>query len=86
LQKLKTKQRYFVTLNPQKPIPQNHVIKEIHYTHPQYSFEAFKSQEELPALNGVQNTFFCGAYFGFGFHEDGVNSGLRVGKKFGVTL
>ncbi len=86
LQKLKTKQRYFVTLNPQKPIPKNHVIKEINYTHPQYSFEAFKSQEELPKLNGEQNTFFCGAYFGFGFHEDGVKSGLSVGKNFGVTL
>ena len=86
LQKLKTRQRYFVTLNPQKPIPRNHVIKEIHYTHPQYSFKAFQSQKELPALNGEQNTFFCGAYFGFGFHEDGVNSGLGVGKKFGVSL
>ncbi len=86
LQRLKANQRYFVTLNPQKPIPEHHVIKKIHYTHPQYSYEAFQSQEQLPTLNGEQNTFFCGAYFGFGFHEDGVKSALDVGKKFGVTL
>ena len=86
LQKLKTEQPYFVTLNPQKPIPDNYVIKEISYSHPQYSFEAFKTQKDLPLLNGEQNTFFCGAYFGFGFHEDGVKSALSVGEKFGVTL
>jgi len=86
LQRLKTQRRYFVTLNPQNPIPQPHIIKEINYTHPQYSFDAFKSQEELPTLNGENNTFFCGAYFGFGFHEDGVKSALRIGEKFGVTL
>lgn len=86
LQRLKTKQRYFVTLNPQNPLPQHHIIKEINYTHPQYSPDAFESQTQLPELNGKQNTFFSGAYFGFGFHEDGVNSALSVGKKFGVVL
>lgn len=86
LQKLKTQQPYFVTLNPKKPIPDKDVIKAIDYTHPQYSFDAFKSQKNLSKLNGEQNTFFCGAYFGFGFHEDGVNSALGVGKEFGVTL
>ncbi|WP_022667622.1 NAD(P)/FAD-dependent oxidoreductase [Desulfospira joergensenii] len=86
LQKLETQQLYFVTLNPQKPIPEAHVIEEINYTHPQYSFDAFRSQKGLPRLNGYQRTFFCGAYFGFGFHEDGVNSALAVGEKFGVTL
>ncbi|MCG8549091.1 MAG: NADP transhydrogenase subunit alpha, partial [Desulfobacterales bacterium] len=68
------------------PIPDAHIIKELNYTHPQYSFNAFKSQKKLPALNGKNNTFFCGAYFGFGFHEDGVKSALGVGEKFGVRL
>lgn len=86
LQKLETQQPYFVTLNPQKPIPDAHVIKEINYTHPQYSFDAFHSQKNLPILNGEQNTFFCGAYFGFGFHEDGVKAALGVADKFGVDL
>lgn len=86
LQRLNTQKRYFVTLNPQHPIPENHIIKKINYTHPQYSFEAFQSQNELAALNGEQNTFFCGAYFGYGFHEDGVRSALQVAEKFGETL
>ena len=86
LQKLNTQNSYFVTLNPQKLIPHAHVIKEIDYTHPQYSFDAFNSQKDLPSLNDNQNTFFCGSYFGYGFHEDGVNSALAVGKKFGVSL
>ena len=86
LQKLDTQNSYFVTLNPQRSIPQAHIIKQMNYTHPQYSFEAFNSQKDLPSLNENQNTFFCGSYFGYGFHEDGVNSALAVGKKFGVSL
>ena len=86
LQKLDTKHPYFVTLNPPAPIPEAHVIAEIDYTHPQYSFDTFESQERLPGLNGEHNTFYCGSYFGYGFHEDGVKSALSVGEKFGVTL
>ena len=84
LQKLETRHRYFVTLNPQTPIPESCIVREMAYTHPQYSFEAFRSQKELPGLNGRQNTFFCGAYFGYGFHEDGVRSALGVAEHFGV--
>ena len=86
LQKLDTVNSYFVTLNPQDPIRSVHLIKEITYTHPQYSFQAFESQKGLAALNGHQNTFFCGSYFGYGFHEDGVKSALEVAKKFGIGL
>ena len=86
LQKLETRIPYFVTLNPHEPIPDDHVIKEIDYTHPQYSFDAFISQKALCELNENQNTFFCGSYFGYGFHEDGVNSALQVADKFGVAL
>ena len=86
LQKLHTSKPYFVTLNPISPIPDKYVIKEIDYTHPQYSFEAFASQKDLAMLNGEQNTFFCGSYFGYGFHEDGARSAVEVGKKFGIEL
>ena len=86
LQKLHTSKPYFVTLNPVSPIPDKYVIKEIDYTHPQYSFEAFASQKDLAMLNGEQNTFFCGSYFGYGFHEDGARSAVEVGKKFGIEL
>ena len=86
LQKLETSRPYFVTLNPARPIPKEHIVRELVYTHPQFSFEAFASQPELKSLNGKQHTFFCGAYFGYGFHEDGVNSALDVAGAFGVSL
>ncbi len=86
LQRLDTRNSYFVTLNPQRSIPKAHIVKEMEYTHPQYSFDAFNLQQHLPSLNENQNTFFCGSYFGYGFHEDGLNSALAVGKKFGVSL
>jgi predicted NAD/FAD-binding protein len=86
LQKLDTQRSYFVTLNPREPIPDDHVIKEMDYTHPQYSFAAFNSQKDLPGLNENQHTFFCGSYFGYGFHEDGVRSAVQVAEKFGVAL
>ncbi|MEH0019383.1 MAG: FAD-dependent oxidoreductase [Desulfobacter sp.] len=86
LQRLNTRQKYFVTLNPTAPISEPHVVKTMEYTHPQYSFDAFNSQKHLPGLNNNTQTFFCGSYFGYGFHEDGVNSALAVGEKFGVGL
>lgn len=86
LQNLRADQNYFITLNPRKPLKPDHIIKEMTYTHPQYSFKAFESQKALPGLNGRRNTFFCGAYFGYGFHEDGVKSALGAAEQFGVAL
>lgn len=86
LQNLKTNRRYLVTLNPSQPINPDQVVCKIDYLHPQYSFDAFATQGELGQINGQQNTYFCGSYFGYGFHEDGVNSALSVAKKFGFSL
>ncbi len=86
LQGLETSTPYFVTLNPAHPISKGHVIKELNYTHPEYSFETLGTQKELPSLNGYRNTFFCGSYFSYGFHEDGVKSALAVGSHFGEGL
>ena len=86
LQGLQTKNRYFVTLNRTKSIPSEHIIREINYTHPSYTFQSINTQKELPKLNGVQNTFFCGSYFGYGFHEDAVQSGTAVARAFGIEL
>jgi predicted NAD/FAD-binding protein len=86
LQKLNASRDYFVTLNPNKPIPDHHIIKKITYTHPQYSFDAFSTQKDLRRLNGQRDTYFCGSYFGYGFHEDGVKSALDVAKHFGLAL
>lgn len=86
LQNLPTRGDYFVTLNPTTDIDPHFVIKAIDYTHPKYSFDSFHSQSELAALNGHRNTYFCGSYFGYGFHEDGVKSAVKVGEHFGVSL
>ena len=86
LQNLKTEKDYCVTLNPVKPIPVNCIIREIEYTHPMFTFDALKTQQDLPGLNGRNNTCFCGSYFGYGFHEDAVRSAVRVAEKFGIDL
>jgi predicted NAD/FAD-binding protein len=86
LQSLKTENNYCVTLNPVKPIPGEYIIREIEYTHPMFTFDALKTQQDLPGLNGQNNTSFCGSYFGYGFHEDAVRSAVRVAEEFGIDL
>jgi predicted NAD/FAD-binding protein len=86
LQRLNTKERYCVTLNPAQPIPESFVIRQIAYAHPVYNFASISSQKELGRLNGVRNTYFCGSYFGYGFHEDAVHSAVDVGRIFGIDL
>lgn len=86
LQCLQTQQRYCVTLNPRRPIGAGHTIREIMYTHPVYTFEAIATQSELDRLNGERHTFFCGSYFGHGFHEDAARSACRVAALFGIEL
>ncbi|GAB4443238.1 MAG: FAD-dependent oxidoreductase [Anaerolineae bacterium] len=86
LQGLQTQREYFVSLNDPDPIPDEQIITEIMYTHPHYSFESLATQRELPLLNGPRNTYFCGSYFGFGFHEDAVRSAVQVGQAFGLEL
>ncbi len=86
LQCLKTDQDYIVTLNNTQPISEEHVINTTTLTHPLYSFESMATQNRLRKLNGQQNTWFCGSYFGYGFHEDAVRSAVEVAKKFGISL
>ena len=86
LQGLTTREQYCVTLNPHRPIPHARIIREIEYTHPVFNSAAVATQPKLPTLNGVRNTYFCGSYFGYGFHEDAVRSGLDVAKLFGIDL
>ena len=86
LQGLKTAHHYFVSLNHPRPISEKHVIKRLNYTHPSYTFESIATQPALPSLNGQRNTYFCGSYFGYGFHEDAVTSAVAVGRAFGLAL
>ena len=81
LQNLKTKKNYFLTLNPFIPIEDNKIIKKVEFSHPFYDINTINAQKHLSALQGINNTYFCGSYFGYGFHEDGLNSGMEVAKK-----
>lgn len=86
LQGLKTQRHYCVSLNRRTPIAEDSIIARMKYRHPTYTFRSMATQLELPALNGRRNTWFCGSYFGYGFHEDAVRSAVEVGRRFGVTL
>jgi predicted NAD/FAD-binding protein len=86
LQGFSANRHYCVTLNRQQEFWPKTVIAEIDYQHPQYSFASLATQAELPTLNGQNSTWFCGSYFGYGFHEDAVRSAVEVGKGFGVEL
>jgi predicted NAD/FAD-binding protein len=73
----------FVTLNPlREPELSNH-IHEDHYEHPFFDAKAILAQRELWFLQGQRNTWFCGAHFGAGFHEDGLQAGLAVAEALG---
>lgn len=84
LQRLKASQDYFVTLNTSHEISPAKIVKEIVYTHPLYTEQSLRTQERLPSLNGRDRTFYCGSYFGYGFHEDAVKSAFEAAKHFGM--
>ncbi len=86
LQSLAAPVEFCVTLNRDQDIEPAKIIKRIIYHHPVYRREAPLTQKRWPEINGVNRTYFCGAYWGYGFHEDGVVSALRVGREFGKTL
>jgi predicted NAD/FAD-binding protein len=81
LQSLETKNNYFVSLNADSLINPNSVIKRLHYTHPTFSIKSIKTQRSLSSINNQekdQRLFFCGSYFGYGFHEDALSSALDL--------
>lgn len=86
LQNLTARKDYFVTLNCGDQIDPKQVVYEVEYTHPVYTPDSPKSQAAIRALNGRRNTYFCGAYMRYGFHEDAVISALQVAESFGLTL
>ncbi len=83
LQHLPSALPLYVTLNPlHEPAPGT-VHRSFLYDHPTFSLAALTAQNKLWNLQGRQNTWFCGAYFGYGFHEDGLQSGLAVAEELG---
>ncbi|MFT3726805.1 MAG: FAD-dependent oxidoreductase [Terricaulis sp.] len=83
LQNIGCREQLFLTLNPQIMPRPDSVLYETTYDHPLFDAAALRAQERLWSLQGNRNTWFCGAYFGAGFHEDGLQSGLAVAEQLG---
>jgi predicted NAD/FAD-binding protein len=86
LQSLDADQQYCVTLNLADRIDPAQILRRIEYAHPVYTPQGIRAQARVGEISGLRRTHFAGAYWGWGFHEDGVNSALRVAQAFGVTL
>ncbi len=76
---------YCVSLNANGILPDT-IIREMTYDHPQYSFDSLAAQAAIARLNGKRGTYFAGAHLGYGFHEDGLASAVRVAADFGIAL
>ena len=83
LQPLDTNVDHFVTLNPTRPVQPEAQIAAFDYAHPVFDQRATTAQTQLWELQGRRRTWFCGSYFGYGFHEDGLQSGLAVAEDIG---
>jgi predicted NAD/FAD-binding protein len=83
LQHLDTPHDLFVTLNPPQPPREELVLERFSYDHPLFNGLAMLAQKELWRLQGQGNTWFCGSYFGAGFHEDALQSGLLCAERLG---
>lgn len=75
----------FVTLNPIEPPADALTFATFEYDHPQFDAAAIEAQRRLPSLQGRDRTWFCGAWTGYGFHEDGLASGLAVAERLGCV-
>ncbi len=82
LQKLDTKKNIFVTLNPEVMVDK--VYHQKIFYHPVFNATAIQAQQHMQNIQGKNNTYFCGAYLKYGFHEDGIWSALNVCEKLGV--
>lgn len=82
LQSLATRRRYLVSLNMTDAIDERCVLRTFSYSHPVYTPGAVAAQKRHAEISGPRRSFYCGAYWRYGFHEDGVVSGLRVLEQF----
>ncbi len=80
LQNFKINKNIFLTLNPFEQINKNKIIKKVEFTHPYYDHNTLKNQKNLHLIQNKKNILFCGSYFGYGFHEDGIKSTLEMIK------
>jgi len=86
LQSLRADRELCVTLNRTAAIDPSTIIRTIPYAHPVYTAAGERAQRRHAEISGRNRTHYCGAYWGWGFHEDGVRSALRVAERFGARL
>ena len=86
LQSLKSRWPFCVSLNRTSDIAPERIISRMTYHHPVYSPASLAAQKQRSRIDGVDRIHYCGAYWGFGFHEDGVVSALEVAQRFGKAL
>ena len=82
LQNLNCEKNYFLTLNPIENINKESFIKAIDFTHPYFNTDTLIYQNNLNLIQGKKRTWYCGSYFGYGFHEDGLKSAINLVKIF----
>jgi len=82
LQNLPDAAPLFVSVNPGRdPV---HAVRHATFEHPMYDAAAIRAQRTLHAIQGMRDTFFCGSYCGYGFHEDALSAGLDVAEQLGA--
>jgi predicted NAD/FAD-binding protein len=80
LQNLKIDKNIFLTIDPFREIPANKTLKKVRFTHPYFDADALSNQNNLQKIQNKKNILFCGSYFGYGFHEDGIKSSIEMLK------
>lgn len=80
LQNLNINKNIFLTINPLEKISEEKIFKKVDFTHPYYDQNALQYQNQLQTIQNKKNILFCGSYFGYGFHEDGIKSSLDMLK------
>jgi len=85
LQSLQSPEPFIVSLNRTADIDPEKIIARMNYQHPVYTHESVSAQAQRHRINGVDRTWFAGAYWGFGFHEDGLRSGVEVARSLGAS-
>ena len=86
LQSIESRHQICVTLNQAHLVDPRTVVRRFRYAHPVLDAAALAAQARHGEINGTRSTWYCGAYWGYGFHEDGVQSALRVCRAFGADL
>ena len=84
LQKLPQRTPVFVSVNPSQPPRLATTHGHFTFDHPMYDAAAIRAQRELHEIQGMRDTYFCGSYCGYGFHEDALSAGLEVAEQLGV--